>query len=137
MDIEAVLDRWLGTKQDSYIDLIIADRVFGGRLGESPQRPTAFQMVGPVLAIRFDSTERLTVAHPSGARVGSSGELIIPDALDVRFGWHYYGRPQIPANWCEEIYWRDANRVELVRTGPLHPETQVFRYKGSEFVKLL
>ena len=32
--MEAILSKWLNAKHDSYVDLIIAGRVFGGRLGE-------------------------------------------------------------------------------------------------------
>lgn len=95
------------------------------------------QIVGPVVVIRFATTERLVITDPSQARIGEYGELIIPNALDVRFGWHYYGEPQSPENWCEIIYRRDGSQVTYISTGSSRPGVEVFEYAGDEFVKLL
>jgi len=135
--MEDIFAKWFETAKGGWLDVIIADRVFGGRHGESPQTPTSYQIVGPVVQIRFKTTERLTITLPEKAVIGPHRELIVTDAADVRFGWHYYGKPQVPEHWCEEIYHRVGDLVQLTRIGPLSPSYEEFEYSGREFVKLL
>lgn len=132
-----MIERWFTQSKGNWIDLLIADRVFGGRLGESPQIPTAYQVIGSVIQIQFQTTERLVVTHPTNVRIGPHSELVIGDASDARFGWHYYGRPQVPENWCEEIYQKFEDRILLTRIGAFRPATDEYVYSGNEFIKLL
>lgn len=131
-----ILEKWFGEKKDNYVDIIIAGRVFGGRLGESRQRPRSFQWIGDVLLICFETTERLVIAGIRDVTIGDYNALVI-SAEDARFGWHYYGKPQSPENWCEEIYRKKGNIVVLVRLGALMPGTETFQFDGEDFVKLL
>ncbi len=109
--IELTIRRWRKQSSGRYFDVEIAGRIFGGRHGEAMQRPTTFQLVGRMLLIRFDGSERLALTRPSRVRIGRAGDLVIGGADDVRFGWHDYGRPRRPENWCEEIYLRPGRNV--------------------------
>lgn len=131
------LQQWFTSKQGKYVDVIIAGRIFGGRSQESPQMPREYTLNGQLLTLRFATTETLVVTKPSGFTLGEYGQLIIPDAEEVQFGWHYYGRPQTPDNWCEEKYKKRRNRIELVRSGPCRPALEDFTYDGDRFVELL
>ena len=131
------LTEWFAEKRGSYVDVIIAGRVFGGRHGESPQQPQACEFDGSALRIGFGTTEQLIVDQPSGFQRGRDGELVIPYAARAVFGWHYYGRKQTPENWCEEIYEVNDGRIQLTRRGPLMPGVERFAYSGTRFVELL
>ena len=117
--------------------MIIAGRVFGGRLQESPQTLRELVVGEDSFTLGFAGTETLVVRNPSGFVLGEHGQLIVPNADEARFGWHYYGRPQVPENCCQETYRRRGNRVELVREGPLLPGEEEFQYGGEKFVELL
>ena len=132
-----LLREWLSSNQGKYVDVIIAGRVIGGRLQESPQTPRELVVGDDSFTLRFATTEILVVRNPSGFVLGEYGQLIVPDADEARFGWHYYGRPQVPENWCQEIYRRRGKKVELVREGSLHPGEEGFQYSGEKFVELL
>jgi len=136
MSEKSILEKWFRKKQGQYVEIIIAGRVLGGRVGESPQKVRAIQLIGDVLLVRFETTERLVVAGITDMSIGDYDALVIA-AEDACFGWHYYGRPQSPDNWCEGIYRRQNNAVKFVRLGPLKPVTEVFEYAGKDFVVLL
>ncbi len=135
--MEKLLSTWLDQAKESRHDIIICGQFIGGRHGESMQRPVATQLLGPILVVRFDGTERLVITDPSGIRLGDFQELIISSANDARYGWHYYGRPQSPENWIEKIYRKRNNEIQLIRTGNLKPKLETFIYEGNEFVKIL
>jgi hypothetical protein len=101
------------------------------------QTPVGYQVVGPILVVRFKGAERLTVSDPAGPSIGSDGELIIRDGSEARFTWYYYGRPQLPENLCEDIYRKSGKEVVFTRTGPLSSAGVAFSYTGDEFIKLL
>lgn len=132
-----VLEGWFESHRGQYVDVIIAGCVFGGRVQESMQKPTAFEFHGTSVCFRFGTTEQLTVEDPSGFRLGEFGQLIIPHATLATFGWHYYGREQTPENWCELTYRSRNGRIRLTRTGPLDPGEETFRYSRDRFVELL
>jgi len=136
-DAEPTLRLWLKQSAARYLDIEIAGRTLGGRHGEAMQRPRAFQLLGSVLVIRFAGTERMVVTRPSGLRIGPDGDLVIRRADDVRFGWHYYGRPRLPENWCEEVYRRRAGKIEFVRLGPLLPRAGSFPIPETPMVHLV
>jgi len=130
------LAEWFTDRRNEYCDLIVAGRIFGGRHGESMQKPTGYDFDGTVLVINFATTERLTVHRPSRFERGEHGQLVVPRGTKAVFGWHYYGREQTPENWCEEIYEPVYDRIQLTRTGPLMPGTEDFVYDGNRFVEL-
>jgi hypothetical protein len=130
------LEDWFAEHRDQHLDVIIAGRIFGGRHGESMQRPREFEFDGTTLQIRFATTEKLTVENALDIQLGEYGQLIIPRASRVVFGWHYYGREQTPDNWCEEIYKSNNGLVQLTRTGPLMPGVEQIKYNDERFVEL-
>ena len=130
------LAAWFTDRRNEYCDLIVAGRIFGGRHGESMQQPTEYDYDGTVLVVNFATTERLAVHSPSEFERGEHGQLIIPRGAKAVFGWHYYGRPQTPENWCEETYESVDDRIQLTRTGLLMPGTEDFQYDGDRFVEL-
>jgi len=136
MSEQNTLEKWFGKKYGQYVEIVLAGRVFGGRVGESPQRVRAFQWIDDILVVRFKTTERLVITGIADVNIGDCDALVI-SAEDARFGWHYYGRPQSPENWCEEIYRRHNKTVRFARLGPLAPATEVFEYGGKDFVTLL
>ena len=136
MNATDTLKEWFADHRKRYLDVIIAGRIFGGRHGESMQCPTGYDCDETVLAIRFATTERLIVDHPSDVQRGEFGQLIIPHATKAVFGWHYYGREQTPENWCEETYESHDNGMQLTRTGPLMPGVEQIQCSGEPFVEL-
>jgi len=131
-----IIKKWVEENKENGVDVVIAGRVFGGRHGESPQTPKEFSYVDAVLEIQFNTTELLTIINPSDIILGEYEQLLIPDASKVAWGWHYYGRPQVDENWCEEIYKRQGERIELHRTGPLMPGQETFLYSDNSFIEL-
>lgn len=94
------------------------------------------EVVGDVLVLRFSSGERLVVTDPRGVRLAADGGLVVADASDERFGWHFYGGPQTAENWCEQIYRRDGPQVDQTRLGPLMPGESLFAFDGPALVAL-
>jgi hypothetical protein len=131
-----VLAAWFGKSRGAYLDVILAGRVFGGRHGESPQQPRDYAYEGQTLRVWFAGTELLTVAEPTDFVLGKDGQLIVPRARTATFGWHYYGRPQTPENWCEEVYELSGDKVLMKRTGPLLPTEEEFPLQGERLVEL-
>jgi hypothetical protein len=115
----ARLRTWVERYRGSYFDLLIAGRCFGGRAGESPQRLANASIEDGTLVVRFEPTEQLTVVRPSALEIGRRGDLTVPDAAEVSFGWHFYGRPQIPENWCIHTYQLGGPTVICRTTGPI------------------
>jgi len=136
MTTQATIQRWFEHAKGDYFNLYFAGLVFGGRPGESPQKVMSIQLTDPVLVVRFGSTERLTVTDPKGVKIVAANSLIIAEASDARFGWHYYGKPQLPENWCELIYRRQNSSVQVICLGPLSSGTEEFSYDGKAFVEI-
>jgi hypothetical protein len=126
--------------RDSPFDLVIAGRTFGGRAGESPQRLSSASIEDDTLVVRFAPTEVLTVVRPARLEIGRRGGLTVRDAAEVSFGWHFYGRPQIPKNWCvQTCRFADAT-VLCTLTGPIAgylPAQERFARHGAAAVQLL
>lgn len=133
---DSVLIAWFSRHRGRPLDVSIAGRIFGGRPGESWQTPRSWSLQHSTLKIQFATTETLIVREPSAIRIGERDELIVPCAAEARFGWHYYGRPRTPDNWCEEVYKLTDSIVDLTRTGPLMPGVERFQYHGDRFVVL-
>jgi len=134
---EPTIGEWLDSKRNAYCDVIIAGRVFGGRHGESSQQPKAYSIDGNLVTVRFGTTERLVITDPSAFSIGTDGQLIVPTASHVSWGWHYYGRPQTDDNWCVESFAIADTSITLERTGPLMPGTEWFQYTGRFMIELL
>ncbi|MEL7500769.1 MAG: hypothetical protein AAFN77_24465 [Planctomycetota bacterium] len=130
------LNDWFSEHRNQFLDVIIAGRVFGGRHGESPQSLRELEFDGSTVLIRFATTETLTIETPSAFLRGEYGQLIIPHASRIVFGWHYYGRDPKPENWCELIYEASSNQIQLTRTGPLMPGITQFNYTDNRIVEL-
>jgi hypothetical protein len=156
----AQLDSWLHASR-GHTFVVIAGRVFGGRPGEAPQRPEAYQITpdglllffggaveapfvqadGSPAMLRQGGTERLVLLRPSAVSTESDGSLRIGRAEEAIFGWHYYGRPQAQENWCEDRYRLDADVVMHAVTGPIRTARgpsfpEQFPYPGDPFVRL-
>ena len=132
----AILSRWLETARQTHHDIIIAGETIGGRHGEAMQRPVAFQLLGPILVIRFDGTERLTVSDPRDIQLDEWSRLQISRASEVRYGHHYYGRPQTSANWIETIFRNHIDHVEIITTGPLLAGVRTIPFHGGAFIRI-
>ena len=131
-----ILKEWFDDEKESYHDVIIAGRTFGGRHGMWMLKPREYSFDDTTLLIRFGTTEVLTVENPSGFERGEFGQLIIPSATQAVFGHHNYGREQTPENWCEQIYERNDSQVKLTRTGPSFPGVEEFSYVEDRFVEI-
>ena len=92
--------------------------------------------MGDVLVLRFACGARLMVTDPRGVRLAADGGLVVADASDVRFGGHFYGRPQTAESWCEHIYRRDGLQVDQTRLGPVMPGEALFAFDGPALVAL-
>lgn len=134
----ALLDAWLASARGRSFDVVLAGKIFGGRPGEAPQWPEAYERVADGLALQFGGgrdvlmterdgsrhplrqggTERLVVIRPAGISAGPDGSLAVARAEEARFGWHYYGRAQTEENWCEHRYRLREREVEREVTGP-------------------
>jgi len=157
----AQLDSWLDRSRGQTFDVVIAGRIFGGRSGEAPQQPNSYQITpdglqiffasgvevqfvqpdGTRMTLRQGGTERLIILRPDSLIAESDGSLQIGRAEEVIFGWHYYGRPQIEENWCEDRYRLECGLVMHVVIGPIRsarglsfPER--FPYPGEPFVRI-
>jgi hypothetical protein len=132
-----ILDDWFTSQRGQPHDLVFAGRIFGGRYGESPQYPRDFEFDGRTLSMRFQTTELLSIVEPYGVMLGKQGQLLIRRAKSARFGWHYYGRPPLPENWCEETYLLTNHEVTMRRTGPLSPTEERFELVAVNFVEII
>lgn len=112
-------DGWFDSLQGRWVSVVLAGRIIGGRYGESPQTPRAYSYAAGTLRIEFATTELLTVERPSDVQQRGDGSLIIPQADSATFGWHYYGRPQTPENWCEMRYRREGDKYCFEQSGPI------------------
>jgi|SRR5579871_1754493 len=137
---------WLSGAPFDQVDVEIAGQIFGGRPGEAPQRPRSHEWEGDTLRMAFNTTESLVVRGPSGIELGSiggvadGGVLIIPEAREVRWGWHYYGRPETPENWCVLTYRFADGQVTKEVTGPTRSAieaAQVLPRAGAAAVRLV
>ena len=148
------LTDWLDRARGHSFDVIIARRVFGGKPGEAPQWPHDVSLTtngfilqfggghdleitlldGSRQSVRSGGTERLEVINPAGIEIGPDGALLVAVADEVRFGWHYYGRPQTEENWCVKSYRLRDVAVDYSASGPAAGSSGRFRYPGGPFV---
>ena len=133
------LQKWLKLNNGEYVDVILAGRIFGGRVQESPQRPEKFEVKNGVITIYFKGPERLRITKPEKIEIGDFNSLIINNAESATFGWYSYGEQEIPENWCQLTYFKSGSNVNEVHTGPspMSFEVSTFLYDQNEFVKLL
>ncbi|RZL05503.1 MAG: hypothetical protein EOO89_26300 [Pedobacter sp.] len=110
--------RWVKQTGDKWLDVYVAGVVFGGRPGEAPQVPKDFQVIDNSLLLTFGTTERLWIQEPIGIQI-SELEFSIQSAKVVRWGWHYYGRPQTSLNWCEQVSIVNGNQITKTVLCPL------------------
>jgi len=115
--ITAEVLSWVSARAGAYADVVIADRVFGGRYGESPQRISSASWFDTDLRIEFDPSEVLTITGAENFHIQAE-ELIVPKANQVVFGWHYYGGPRTQENWCELRYVFSGGKVSITTVGP-------------------
>ena len=116
---------WVPRQRERWLNLWIAGRVFGGRPGEAPLEIANATFDGATARLYFDGGEVLVVERPSEF-VTADGGLTIPDAIQVRFGWYWYGSEQAPENWCELVYTLMDDEVSVTATGPAaswHPSS--------------
>ena len=111
------LRAWIPHQRDRWLTLYLAGQVFGGRPGEAPLELTRGTFDGSAALLEFRDGESLVVHEPSGLVI-ASGDLIIPGAAEVRFGWYSYGSTQTPENRCELVYRLANGHVSVVATGP-------------------
>jgi hypothetical protein len=125
---------WIKRTEKDWLNIYIAGQVFGGRPNEAPQTPKDFQIIEDTLLITFSRTERLWVKKPVDIKI-QNYKLTIQSATVVRWGWHYYGRPQTDLNWCEEIY--IVNEQEIIKTdltpldGRLETQTKTIKLNSN------
>ena len=126
--------KWIKQTEKVWLNIYIAGQVFGGRPGEAPQTPKDFRIIDDTLLITFSRTERLWVKKPVDIKI-QNNKLTIHSATVVRWGWHYYGRPQTDLNWCEKIYL--VNEQEIIKTdltpldGLLETKTKTFKFDNN------
>jgi hypothetical protein len=132
-----VLRAWLESHRDTWVDVEIAGRVFGGRHGESPQRPTGVQVSSDAVVITFGTTERLTVQRPTSIDIRGDSELVIQDGESATWEWHYYGRPQVPENRSRKVYTRRGGEVMVSSQGPMATPLEKWRLGRSPLVRLV
>jgi hypothetical protein len=53
---------------------------------------------GAKAILTFNEGEELTIWNPTDALVEGQATLTFPGATQVRWDWHYYGRPKTPEN---------------------------------------
>lgn len=137
----SALVAWFNNHKGKYITVEIAGEIFGGRYGESPQLVRDYEVTDQNITIYFESSERLTITNPSSLMVGSSNELFIDKAEKVLFGWYFYGRSQIPENWCTETYeLKEDGQVIFNLAGPINSYLASYRtfYLGNHhFLRLI
>jgi hypothetical protein len=157
------LASWLGTAAGRRFDVDIAGRPLGGKRGETPLTPREFAIADRGFTLQFGGgrmvtihnvpgvgtatvqvggTEVLEVTTPAGVSVLGSGDLLVQNAAAVRFGWHYYGRPQTPENWCVDTYTLQGAVIRREHSGPLPPRlegacTEILPYPAGPFIHLI
>ena len=129
---------WYSLKKGKYINIKLGGRIFGCRFGESPQLVRDFEIIDErILKIRFATTEVLEIISPVLIEIGGYDQLIVKSADEVLFGWHYYGRPQNPENWCTESYKLIDDKVYFESKGPLNTDKSVYPLKSNSLVELI
>ena len=138
--MQSTLEQWFSENQERPVCLCTWGHWFGGRAGEAMFKPAGFEISGDDLIIQFDPTERLVVYRPKGFSVSRrdpcNSALEIATAQSATFGWHYYGRKQVPENWCEETYSDENGMLKIERTGPLLPGTERREKLAGPFILL-
>ena len=132
------IEKWVSANRNKKFNVVIGGHIFGGRYGESPQTPESFDITEEGLSICFNTTERLTIKKPR-IIIAFFGNIYILFADEVIFGWHCYGREQIPEKWCEEVYTRRYLTINVTRKGPITeaiPENESWKQKTLSFVAL-
>ena len=132
------IEKWLSGNRNKQFNIVVGGHIFGGRYGESPQTPKSFEITDEGLSINFNTTEKLTIKKPR-IIIAFFSNIYILSANEVIFGWHCYGREQIPENWCEEAYTRRYLTINVTRKGPITealPEKENWKQKTLSFVAL-
>ena len=143
--VEDVLENWFSEFRGVFVDVEFAGMIFGGKSGEASLEPREYTFDGETLEMRFGASEVLIATHASAIEIGYSGNvrgrepLIIPDALEVQFGWQSYGRPALPSNWCAETYHFGPDSVALKVTGPVQSliQNQTSPRRGAPAIRLV
>ena len=131
------IEAWFAKRKGKWVNVVLAGQIVGGRFDESPQIPRDFSYHDSTLKISFDTTEVLIVERPTGVLLANDDALTIHRASRVTFGWHYYGRPQISENWCEERYRLAEETIHYERTGPLSPTKYDLSVSDGNLVELV
>lgn len=158
-----LLAAWLGRAAGRRFDVDVGGTPLGGKRGEMPLTPREYAVSdggftirfgggsmatigglpgGVTVTVRVGGTEVLEVRGPAGVSIVGAGELLVETAAEVQFGWHYYGRPQTPENWCVERFTLQGAVLRRERSGPLPPRGQgedpVFlQYPGGPIIHLV
>ena len=69
MSLQEIVAEWVDRNRGERFNLIVANRPFGGKIGEAPLTLTGIEIQGAILVIRFETTERLTITKPLGVTV--------------------------------------------------------------------
>jgi len=134
--MEDILSAWLCASIDRHFLLVIADRISGVHDEKGKHRPVAYQVVGSIVIIEFDGSERLTISNATDVIMRPNGELVVRDASEARFAWYSHGDPQVAPKLCEEIFRKVGRGVEFSRTGAPFVTSGVLLYIGDQFVVL-
>jgi hypothetical protein len=132
--LEDILSAWLDASSQRDFVLIIADRISGVTQDKGTHRPISYQLDGVKLIIAFDDEASLTLFSPSEISIGSIGELIVRDASEARFAWHYPRQPGNAPKLCEEVFRKAGRAVEFSRTGAPFVTSGMLLYQGDKFV---
>ena len=132
------INEWLLANRYKEFSIVIGGHIFGGRYGESPQNPKSLERTDDILKFYFNTTEKLIIKKPK-LIFSFFGNLCVPFASEVIWGWHYYGHDQIPENWCEEVYRRKGFEISVTRKGPIKevmPENERWKQNSLSFIAI-
>ena len=99
---EKTLKYWVA--RDIWVDVVMFGEIFGTKSGESSQALRAYSTNDKVLSLYFDKTERLDIHNANSLAIDVNGDLCIPYADKLVWGWHSYGKPQTQQFWCTYTY---------------------------------
>jgi hypothetical protein len=129
------IERWLATSPFG-LDVVIFGQVFGGRPGEAPQSFKSFELDADVLTMRFNTTETLKIFGADSIKVNEFGNLVIPTAEKIVWGWHSYGATEVPANWCTDTFiLREDGDVDMTVAGVIRQHLSRFGNPDKKYIK--
>jgi hypothetical protein len=117
-EVEDILSAWLAASNQLTFTVVIAGRISGGVFEDAVHKPLTYEVSEQLLVIRFEREECLSVFHPANISLEPDALLIIRDAGEARFAWYEYGRPHMPENLCEEIYYKVGRFAAFQRAVP-------------------